>query len=314
MTVSALNCFILLTDNLTIIGKVFRKVMNKLYSIFFFLVLLSVNHPLHAQQDSSSQSLYKIALTDGSELRGTIKSENSNEITFKTISGLCTNIPKRQIRSIEKLAGEVIFGRIRHTDPNRTRLFFAPTARSLQAGQGYFADYEIFFPMLAVGIADVLTLAGGMSLIPGAEQQALYFAPKVTPLHSDMFNLASGVLYVHIPDNESFNFGAAYGVATFESENAALTCGLGWGFAGDEFANEPIILLGGEFRASNSIKFISENWIPPNSDIVLFSFGVRFFGEQLAADLGLLTPLGVETEGFPFMPWIGFVYNFGIEK
>ena len=36
------------------------------------------------------------------------------------------------------------------TDPNYTRLFFAPTARALKKGSGYFADYELIFPGIAV--------------------------------------------------------------------------------------------------------------------------------------------------------------------
>jgi hypothetical protein len=87
--------------------------------------------------------------------------------------------------------------------------------------------------------------------------------------------------------------------------------GLGWGFAGGEIANKPILLLGGELRLSNSIKLISENWIPPGTDLVVYSFGFRFFGENLAADLGFFRPSHMDTDGFPFIPWIGFAYNFG---
>ena len=287
--------------------------MSRIYIVIVILILTAGNSFLSAQTDSTAEGLYKITLSDGSNYIGSILAETQYAISIKTITNIDMTIPKNQIKSMIKHTGEILFGESYRADPNRTRLFFAPTARSLKSGQGYFSDYEIFFPMLAVGIADVVTLAGGMSLIPGASEQALYFAPKITALHLEKFDLAGGVLYIHIPDDESFNFGIAYGVATIGTERASLTCGLGWGFAEGEFANEPIILLGGELRASNSIKFITENWIPPSSDVVLCSFGIRFFGDQLAADLGLLTPLGGRTEGFPFIPWVGFVYNFGIE-
>jgi hypothetical protein len=288
--------------------------MIRIYIITAFLILTTGTSTLSAQTDSTAGSFYKITLSDGSNFIGSILAETQYAISIRTITNIEMTIPKNQIKSMKKHTGEIVFGESYRADPNRTRLFFAPTARSLKSGQGYFSDYEIFFPMLAVGIADVVTLAGGMSLIPGASNQAFYIAPKITPLHSETFDLAGGVLYISVPgDNESWNVGIAYSVATFGTERAALTCGLGWGFAEGEFANEPIILLGGELRASNSIKFITENWIPPSSDVVLCSFGIRFFGDQLAADLGLLTPLGGRTEGFPFMPWVGFVYNFGIE-
>jgi hypothetical protein len=42
----------------------------------------------------------------------------------------------------------------------------------------------------------------------------------------------------------------------------------------------------------------------------LISFGIRFYGEHIAGDFGLFFPTGVDTEGFPALPWIGFIYNY----
>jgi len=287
--------------------------MNKLF-VFTLLVLLSAGFSnLSAQQDSAASALYKITLSDGSELFGTVQSESGAEIKFTTVSKVEMTISKHQIRSMEKTSNKIVNGEIRRSDPNKTRLFFAPTARSLKSGQGYFSDYELFFPMIAVGVGNVVTLAGGVSLIPGASGQAIYLAPKVTPLHVKNADVAAGVLYISIPDDhDSWNVGIAYGVGTYGTDEAALTFGLGWGFTEGDFANKPIVLLGGELRLSNSVKLISENWIPPSSDFALASIGIRFFGDQLAADLALVTPLGARTTGFPFMPWVGFVYNFGM--
>ncbi|HGY57063.1 MAG TPA: hypothetical protein ENK44_15245 [Caldithrix abyssi] len=59
-------------------------------------------------------------------------------------------------------------------------------------------------------------------------------------------------------------------------------------------------------------KLISENWIFVGGDVHLLSGGIRFFGENLAADFALIFPLmGEGIKGFPFLPWIGFAYNFG---
>ena len=105
--------------------------------------------------------------------------------------------------------------------------------------------------------------------------------------------------------------GIVYGLGTFETATAGLTVGLGWGFSRGDLENKPIVLLGGEVELSSSAKLISENWIPPNTDLVFLSLGVRFFGERLAADFALIHPAGTDTRGFPFFPWIGFAYNFG---
>ena len=223
-------------------------------------------------------------------------------------------IPKNQVKTIEHLSGEIVAGEYVRADPNHTRLLFAPTARSLRVGQGYFSAYQIFFPFLAVGATDFLTIAGGISLFPFVSNQIFYLAPKTTPLHLKNFDLAGGVLYINSTAASSDGVGILYGVGTYGTPNTALTIGLGWGFAKGEVENEPILLIGGELRASNSVKFISENWIPPKSDVAFISFGIRFFGENLAADFALIHPAGSRIEGFPFFPWLGFAYNFGASK
>lgn len=267
-----------------------------------------------SQQDTTSQRPTKLVLRDGSELIGTIVKEDSVSIFFNTIGNISMTIPKNQVKAREQLSGQVEGGQYIRPDPNHTRLFFAPTARPLESGQGYFSAYQIFFPFLAVGVADVLTLAGGISLFPGAESQIFYLAPKVTPVEIDNLSLSGGVLYINSTSGGSDGVGIIYGVTSFGSQRASLTAGLGWGFSGDETADKPIIMLGGELRASNSIKFITENWFPPDSDIAFLSFGIRFFGESLAADLGLIYPAGSRITGFPFLPWLGFAYNFGTDR
>ena len=66
-------------------------------------------------------------------------------------------------------------------DPNYSRLLFSPTGRPLKKGDGYFSDYELLFPGVAVGLTDNLSIAGGVSLIPGLglDEQVLYVSPKL---------------------------------------------------------------------------------------------------------------------------------------
>jgi len=280
-------------------------------ALIMFVVAMS-SQPARAQQDSSEVAkIYRLLLTDGSEIVGTIVKEDSALVEFQSVSRIKMSVPRSQIKAIAPVAGNIVGGEFRRSDPNYTRLFFAPTGRALKNGQGYFSAYEIFFPFIAVGIGDVVTLAGGISLLPGASSQIFYFAPKITPLHVQNFDLSAGVLYINALGSDFSGGGIVYGVGTYGSSDHALTVGLGWGFAGGEIANKPILLLGGEIRLSNSIKLISENWIPPGTDLVVYSFGFRFFGENVAADLGFIRPSKMETSGFPFIPWLGFAYNFG---
>jgi len=175
----------------------------------------------------------------------------------------------------------------------------------------YISLYQLFLPFVAVGVADVVTLAGGISLLPGAEEQLIYFAPKITVLNQEYASLATGLIHFTVTGGGEEGVGIYYGVATFGNPDAALTCGLGWGYAGDETADNPVIMFGGELRLSNSVKLVSENWLIPGSDVVPISFGFRFFGENLATDIGFINLAGADMGGWPFIPWVNFVYNFG---
>ncbi len=284
--------------------------MKTITSLYVIFLLLFISGSSHAQADTTATNLVKLELTDGSTLIGSVLSEDNQVIRFHTQSGVEMTIEKTKIKSRTLLRGQYVRGELWNDDPNRTRLLFAPTGRALKAGQGYFAAYEIFFPFIAVGVADFLTLAGGMTLFPGAENQLFYFAPKITPVRLEKFDLSAGVLFIKIPDEPDWA-GIMYGVGTYGTEEAALTAGLGFGFAGGDVADKPLFQVGGELRLGKMTKLISENWLIPDSEVQLVSAGLRFFGDRLAADFAFFYPAGADTEGFPFLPWIGFVYNFG---
>jgi hypothetical protein len=206
----------------------------------------------------------------------------------------------------ELIEGEISDGEFVRYDPNRTRLLFGPTARTLKQGKGYFSTYEIFFPSIAYGMTDFITLSGGFSLVPGVSEQVIYLGTKARFIESEVVTLGGGFIYAHVEDSD---FATAYGVVSIGSQRAALTVGLGWGFIDWEFSGTPALMIGGEVQLSNSIKLVTENWLPPNTDFAIISLGIRFFGDNIAADIGLVTYTDVG-DGFPFLPWLGFVYNF----
>ena len=286
--------------------------MRFIYLIFIGLLLQSISakNICFAQQDTSTVKLVKITLKDDSKFIGKIISEDSLVINFETTGKISILIPKNQIKSTEILSGEVRNGEFLTRDPNESRLFFAPTARPIKAGEGYFSIYEIFFPTISVGIADILSLSAGISLIPGANSQLIYFAPKITAIQKGDFSAAAGLFYINASSGSSSGAGIVYGLTTYGNTSAALTVGAGWGFSGEYFSDTPVIVLGGEIRLSNSVKFITENWIPVETDYSIISFGLRFFGSKLAADIGFIRPSELNSNGFPFIPWLGFAYNF----
>jgi len=280
--------------------------------ILFVFVFMSLPNLGYAQQDTTqSVKAFRIILHDGSSFIGTIESEDDTSVNFRTLSDMELIIKRDQIESIKPLIGTISGKMYYRTDPNSTRLLFAPTARTLKSGQGYISLYELFFPFIAVGIGNVVSLSGGISLFTGAPEQLYYLAPKITPIQLENLDLAAGLINLGITGGGGDGVGIYYVVGTWGPGTSALTFGLGWGYASGYVADEAIVMIGGELQLSNSFKLITENWFPPVGDFALISFGFRFFGERLASDIGFFTPAGVSMEGWPFFPMVNCVYNFG---
>jgi len=279
------------------------------------LFLLVVPATLRAAASDSTNQVHRITLKDGSAFVGIITSSTPDSLGIRMGSGITITLPREAISNIERLRGTIEAGEYRRVDPNGSRLLFGPTARPLRSGEGYFAAYEIFFTYAAVGIADVLSLGGGLTIVPGAPDQIFYLAPKLAfTTRDEMISAGVGALYMTTFSGESDALGMVYGIGTYGTPRAGLTLGLGYGHSEGEFASNPVVLVGGEVQVSNSFKLITENWFPVGSDVSILSFGFRFFGDNIAADLGFFYPMengeGI-SEGFPFLPWLGFAYNFG---
>jgi hypothetical protein len=206
----------------------------------------------------------------------------------------------------------------RRADPNYSRLMFAPTGRPLRQGDGYFSDHELVFPGFAAGVTDNLSLAGGVSMIPGlglAEQLA-YFSPKIGFQLSEDAAISVGALFAGTGIDDGMDaVGIGFVVGTFGKPDASLTLGLGAvrELAGEFAQTEPVVMIGGEVRLSDSVALVSENWLMvgdvPASEWP-FGLALRFFGERLSADVGMVLMGEVLGEGLP-IPWVSVSYHFG---
>jgi len=246
----------------------------------------------------------ELVLRDGSVLYGQVI-DAGDPVTFRLLSGTEVTIPRSGIRSLRLAEGEVVEGEFWGADPNRTRLFFGPTARSLPKGEGYLAVYELVMPFLGFALTDHFILAGGTPLFfGGGGSRPFWLAPKLTFLDWGHTQVAAGVLALAWEDETA---GILYGVLTRGNGKRSMTVGLGYGFVNDDLADTPAVMFGAELRGGRHTLLVTENYIFPGGDGII-SAGPRFFGERLSADLGLAVPLGVgELVAFPL---VNFVWNF----
>jgi hypothetical protein len=73
-------------------------------------------------------------------------------------------------------------------------------------------------------------------------------------------------------------------------------------------------MVGGNLQLSNSLALVSENWLLLGRDFELsrqpFGLALRFFGDRISADVGVILVGEVLKEGLP-IPWLSFSYHFG---
>ena len=275
----------------------------------FAITFVLIKTAAYAQADSS---MVHIKLTDGSSSIGKIVEKDSLQIVIITTTGVRTEIPWSSIESAEMVTIGPD-GEYSHTDPNTSRLFFLPTGRTIPGGGGYLSDDELVLTSVGVGVTDFLTLWGGISLIPVSSDQLFYLSAKARLVHIESIDLSVGYLYCSVPGlDHGGNLNVPYASMTYGSDRSSLTVAFGNTFGSSGMG---ILVIGGETQVSKSSALLSENWITLNGNGVVFSFGLRIFGDLLSADFGLIVPVSITALGdFPIVPWVGFAYNWGTGK
>lgn len=270
-----------------------------------------------------------LTLDDGSSLVGQITEVGDTEIKFHSELGDMT-IAIARIREVEMAkASDFKDGKYWFPNPNQTRMLFGPTGRMLKKGQGYFSDIMIFFPGVAYGLTDNITIGGGMTIFPGldAGEQVFFFTPKIGLNILKDVDVAANLMLIRVPidnsDLEDANrllpdslqteieiaevVGLLFLTGTYGNDNSHLTFGAGFGVADGSLSDNPALTIGFEHRFARRMSFVSENWIFPEVDEPVVSAGVRFFGESVAVDLAFATAFDSD---IPALPYIDFVWNF----
>ena len=266
---------------------------------------------------TDSTRTYILRTRDGSLIVGRLIRASVDSVYFVSAGGPIT-VPRSAVLELRQLGrGAMRAGVYWPPNPGDTRLFFAPTGRMLEKGEGYFSDTWLFFLNFVGGVTSRFTFGGGFSIFPvGIENNVFYLTPKVGLVQSSNFNLAAGALvgfagFGGFDDtgDDVGSFGIVYGVGTGGSPDASFTVGLGLGYGGGGFGEDPILMFGGEKRVSRRVSLLSENYLVAGVDEgLLLSYGLRFFGDRLSVDLAFINlpsdPI------FPGIPYVAFAVKF----
>ena len=272
------------------------------------IALVLAASPAGAQQTSVSPArvtVQELILVDGSRFYGTIESQDSAEVIFRTTAGVVVRTPPARIASIRAVSGRFVGEEFQREDPTNTRLLFGPTGKALQRGVVYLGCRSMM-PFVQVGITDRISIGGGTPLVVefNESERPFWVTPKVQLLSRRGTHVAAGVFHAFNPEGDGF--GIAYGVVTKDVGGGAVTGGAGMGYISN--GNR----AGGHGRRRGADA--AEHEVHQRKLRVairgVVSAAIRFFGENLSADVGI----GLffeEDEGFLFgAPVVNFVYRF----
>ena len=292
----------------------------------------------------------KITLEDGTTLIGKITEIRADQIKFQTDLGEMT-IVTNKITKIEEIKESPVVEKTEEVkptevvkeepaapgvtdkgwfpNPNRTRLLVSQNARPLKAGEGYFFDIWVFFPGLAYGITDNISVAGGASILPGVDDQLFYFTPKFGFPAADNLDLALNVTIFRLWEKTLY---LGQGSMTYGTDDASMTFGLGLLWSDERMYDKPAFTGGGEYRVDRRLSLVGEGWFIPGDDEnggLVFG-GVRFLGKEMTIDLGIVTSFESDSskdeaqsdiswdedesdsdeDEVGWFPYIDFVWNF----
>ena len=293
--------------------------MNRVRIIVLLFIAMSYCLSSTAQIPSGG-TILQIETTDGNKFSGQLVQEDDEKIVLLVqdigeISLLKRNIRYRSVIEPDRIKD----GRIWFENAQSTRYFWSPNGYGLKKGEGYYHNIWVLWNQFAYGVTDNFSIGGGiipLFLIEGTATP-VFLTPKFSiPAVENKVNIGIGALLGTIVGASDTGFGIVYGTSTFGSPDQNISMGLGYGFAGTEWASSPLLNLGIMLRISPTWYFISENYHIgfDGESGGMISGGARWIIKRAALDFGLFIPVGTDTGTFIALPWLGFTVPFGKAK
>ncbi len=269
---------------------------------------------------------FNIQTKDGSRIRGSIVVTNTDYLKVRSQSLDEIKISKRQIKKITEFEASPINPSFSRTG-DRTRNFFGPTAFTLDKGEMVYHNNLLFLNNLEVGLNKYLSVELGPDLFTILNYGAAAAFAKVKLGMELKKNIrVAGGFMVHLDTYdlnifESSAYTLAFGAVTYGNEDRNITGAFAYGIIDYNSIEFPVLSLSGQWRLSERVALVSENWrIPfdyvygfyPDPDftrsICIFTAGTRLLFNNLSVDLAI----GAEKQRYglyPF-PYLGAAYRF----
>ena len=280
-----------------------------LLTFLYFLLPLALIFSQSKQNESIEIETY-----DGNIFLGEIIEQTDEYYKIVSKDGIEIIVPKSSVKNIQYLIITEVQGQVWRSDPNKSMYLFAPSAYPIERNKKYCRDFCLFFPSYNQGLGNNISVQAGVFIFPGAHVEGIpmilsvkYSIPQVYSM-----SFATGLMYFSMPLlDESVASGITFGAATFGNKFNHFSAILGWGYnkiqSDWEFSEDPMFVLAGNLRQSNTMAFVFELWKFPEVpfDSVPIMLAERYIGRKMSVDLGFIIALSMG--GLP-PPLINFVY------
>jgi hypothetical protein len=183
-----------------------------------------------------------------------------------------------------------------------TRLFLAPTARSVPRGHGSFGLTEIAFPWVEVGLLDRVSVRTFVTPpLEDLTNAGVVVGPKLQLVRQSHVQAAIGVF-------QQFGSGwsgVGYGVVTVGGRETSATIGLGYGYGEvvDSGGSKAVVFVGAEKAIGRRARLVLEGYLGGEAfglpERTLMA-GTRLNFGRWSLDLGAVIPFYETGSGTPF--------------
>lgn len=287
----------------------------KPFIIAFFITLAMISYKGYSQERVDTTS-YEVETKDGNIYLGQILFENDSIVRLRTANIGEISINKKNIKSIVQLkGGELVDGQYWFENPQASRYLWQPNGYGLKKGEAYYQNIWVFWNQVSFGFSDYFSAGAGTVplFLFGGAPTPVWITPKFSiPVVRDKFNIGTGALMGAVLGEDETGFGILYGVTTFGSKDKNFSIGLGYGYAGGDWADAPTITFSGMVRTGENGYFITENYFigTAEDNILLVSLGGRRMVRRVGIDAAVVIPTGFGGD-LIVIPILGLTVPFG---
>jgi len=178
-----------------------------------------------------------------------------------------------------------------------TRMFFAPTGRTLPRGEGYIGVYAMAVPFFQAGVTDSVTVGAGVPLLPylmgedAGDYRPFVVTAKARVFHRPRTSVAAGAIHFSSGEGSQGGFAYVVGTRTRAASSASVGAGCLYSKTGSGLGCQVVVSASADHRLNKRVTLITENHLLIGETAML-SGGVRLTRHRFSSDFGMVMILG----------------------